>query len=71
MNVSNAPEPTAMTTTQITAIKSDLRHMVTKLHTAKTYQQALSLWQSENRQLTEAEANQVMGIAKAAASPFG
>ncbi|EKU99685.1 hypothetical protein Lepto7375DRAFT_1753 [Leptolyngbya sp. PCC 7375] len=62
---------TPATPQSITAIKSELTEMVNTLQTANTYQQALNLWQQENGNLAEDEINQVMGIAKPAADPFG
>ncbi|EKU98165.1 hypothetical protein Lepto7375DRAFT_7426 [Leptolyngbya sp. PCC 7375] len=62
---------TPATPQSITTIKSELTEMVNTLQTANTYQQALRIWQSENGSLTEDEINQVMGIAKPAADPFG
>ncbi|EKU96662.1 hypothetical protein Lepto7375DRAFT_0612 [Leptolyngbya sp. PCC 7375] len=68
----HTPMTSATVTAQsIATTKSELRQMVCHLHTANTYQQALNLWQSENRSLTEDEINQVMGVAKPAADPFG
>ena len=55
----------------LTTIKSELRQMVNTLHTATTFQEALGLWQAENYSLSESEINQVMGVAKPAADPFG
>lgn len=51
-----------MSTFTISAIKSELQQMVCKLHTAPTFQEALLLWQIENRQLTSEEIDAVMGV---------
>ncbi|MFG6094304.1 hypothetical protein SPB21_03595 [Leptothoe sp. ISB3NOV94-8A] len=64
--------PSTVTAQSIATIKSQLQQMVNTLQTANTYQQALSLWQQENGNLTEDEINQVMGASgPVAADPFG
>lgn len=49
-----------MTDLNTAEIRTELRQMVTKLKTAKTYQEALNLWIKENRNLTETEINKIM-----------
>ena len=56
--------------TTVAAIKSELQQMVCTLHTADTYQEALTIWQKENGSLTESEISQVMGIVEPAVDPF-